>query len=372
MRPNLSLTPIFLGLSLLILSVGIVHAAPSEKQWSELNSVIIEQHLSPRYQQLTDNSLVMSEEVKRLCDTLTAQQLTLAQQSFKQAQASWQGIQHIQFGPVTLLMRNHSLQYWPDKKNIGAKQLSAILRSTDPFFDEEFFRAASISVKGFPALERLLFIPKDVQLSTRECSLASAVAKHIYDTAQAIHSEWTEEARFISLASKQTSNADADSKRDEAYLAYETPSEAAAEFMKSLVEPIEAIRDNKLLKPLDTSAQQSRWKKSESWRSQQSINNIHQNMTALHELYSGTQPMSVKTLLDASGDTQRASDIEADFKIITAELVQVPVITELNITPQVHHQLMQISDHLKALQNNLELAMQTLNIQLGFNSRDGD
>ncbi len=371
MQPSHSLTPVLLGLSLFLFGVGVVHAAPTEEQWSELNNVIIEQHLFPRYQRLADNSLAMSEQLKHLCEAPTAQQLDAAQQSFISAQASWQGVQHIQFGPVTLLMRNYSLQYWPDKKNIGAKQLSAILTSTEARFDDEFFRSASISVKGFPALERLLFA-KDKQIQERnavDCRLANAIAEHIYDTAQAIHSEWTEEARLVSLASNNTSSADTEA---EEYFAYETPSEAATEFMKSLVEPIEAIRDNKLLKPLDTSAQQSRWKKSESWRSGQSINNIRENILALHELYSGTHPVSVKTLLEASNDTERAADIEAAFKMITAELAQLPAINEMNITAQMHQQLMQVSGHLKILQNHLELAMQTLNIQLGFNSRDGD
>ncbi|SFF79440.1 imelysin family protein [Neptunomonas qingdaonensis] len=379
MQPSHSLTPVLLSLSLFLFGVGVVHAAPTEEQWSELNNVIIGQHLSPRYLRLADNSLAMSEQLKHLCEAPTDQQLDAAQQSFNRAQASWQGVQHIQFGPVTLLMRNYSLQYWPDKKNIGAKQLSAILAATEASFDDEFFRSASISVKGFPALERLLFAD-DKQIQDRnavECRLANAIAEHIYDTAQAIHSEWTEEARSISLASNNTNTPDTDTEAEiesgfEEYLAYETPSEAATEFMKSLVEPIEAIRDNKLLKPLDTSAQQSRWKKSESWRSGQSINNIQENIIALHELYSGTHPVSVKTLLEASNDSERAADIETSFKMITAQLAQLPAITQMNITAQMHQQLMQVSDHLKTLQNHLELAMQTLNIQLGFNSRDGD
>lgn len=370
MRPTSSLTPVLLGICLLILGIGVVHATPSEEQWSELNNAIIEQHLFPRYQRLVDTSSVMSDQLQLLCDSPSAEQLSTAQDSFKRAQASWQGVQHIQFGPVTLLMRNHSLQYWPDKKNIGAKQLSAILTSTDPLFDDDFFRSASISVKGFPALERLLFT-KDKQmqhLNSVECRLANAIAKHIHDSALAINNEWSEEARLILLANNNNSSATESDK----FLAYETPSEAATEFMKSLVEPIEVIRDNKLLKPLDKSAQESRWKKSESWRSGQSIDNIRENVIALHELYSGTHPISVKILLEASGDTQRASDIEAGFKTIATELAQVPIFTGQKITPQIHHLLLQISDHLKALQNNLELAMQTLHIQLGFNSRDGD
>jgi len=375
MLPTGSLTPILLGVTLFILGAGVVHAAssqsPTEEQWHTLNNAIIKQHVLPRYQRLTDDSTVMSQQLARLCAAPSSDNLNAAQTSFKATQTSWQGVQHIQFGPVTMLMRNHSLQYWPDKKNTGAKQLKSILKTTDQAFDGEFFRSASISLKGFPALERLLFAKnKRIQNSKAvECSLAAAIAQHIHETSLAIQSEWAEEARQILLAGQEALPG---SKQAAAYQAYETSSEAATEFMKSLVEPVEAIRDNKLLKPLATSAEESRWKKSESWRSEQSLNNIQQNLAALHELYSGTQPISVKTLLEAADDKKNAQAIEAGFNLINEELKSVPAVTQLNVTPETHKTLMHTSDQLKALQGKLATAMQTLNIQLGFNSRDGD
>lgn len=387
MQPTGSLTPVLLGISLLILGVGTMHAsahaavhaaeapnqAPTEAQWHTLNSIIIEQHVMPRYQLLADNSATLEKQIQQLCDSPSLETLNVARTGFNAAQASWQGVQHIQFGPVTLLMRNYSLQYWPDKKNIGAKQLSAALVSKDPAsadqrFDEEFFHAASISVKGFPALERLLFTHKNLidTADTAECSLAVAIARHISDTAASIHAEWTEETRLISAAGENNMT------NDDSIPAYETPSEAATEFMKSLVEPVDALRDTKLLSPLGASATQSRWKKSESWRSEQSINNIRQNVIALHELYSGTQPLSVKTLLEASGDSGSAQLIESEFKTISEQLAVLPAIIDLKITAAIRQQLLQTTEHLLVLQNTLEQAMQTLNIQLGFNSRDGD
>lgn len=369
MRCSGSLTPVLLGFSLLIFGVGVLHAAPSEEQWRTLNATIIEQHLLPRYQHLETSSLAMEKQLQRLCDAPDTEQLDQAKSRFKAAQASWQGIQHIQFGPVTLLMRNHSLQYWPDTKNTGAKQLSVTLAATHPIFDDAFFRSASISIKGFPALERLLFSDDNhlQQPNAVECRLASAIATHIHETALAIQTEWKEEARLIARADSKGTSDD-----DDEFQAYESPSEAATEFMKSLVEPIEAIHETKLQKPLDISPQKSRWKRSESWRSQQSINNIQQNIIALHELYSGTHPISVKTFMEAAGDHERAASIEKEFSIIHSELAQLPTPSDMSITPALYQALMQVSDHLKTLQSDLEQGMQTLNIQLGFNSRDGD
>ncbi|WP_293269067.1 imelysin family protein [Neptunomonas sp.] len=370
-----SLTPILLGVTFFILGVGVVHAAssqpPSEEQWHTLNNAIIDQHVIPRYQRLTSDSASMSQQLQRLCAAPSADKLSAAQTSYKAAQASWQGVQHIQFGPVTMLMRNHSLQYWPDKKNTGTRQLKSILNTTDKTFDDEFFRSASISLKGFPALERLLFAKNDRIQNNKaiECSLAAAIAQHIHATALSIQNEWAEEARQIELAGQEGVSG---ANQAAAFQTYEMPSEAATEFMKSLVEPVEAIRDNKLLKPLAESVDKSRWKKSESWRSEQSINNIQQNLAALHELYSGTQPSSVKTLLEASGDKLNAQAIETEFALISEALKSVSPVTQLNVTVDTYQALLHTSNQLKILQNKLAIAMQTLNIQLGFNSRDGD
>ena len=354
-----ALAPVLLGLSLLILGAGMLHAAPSETQWRALNEAVIEQHIMPRYQKLATQSQAMSQALDQLCAAPNTTRLIAAQTQFNATLQAWQGIQHVQFGPVTLLMRNHGLQYWPDKKNIGAKQLSQALAQKEAVFDEEYFRSASISIKGFPALERLLFSKKqEVLQNTTECRLAAAIAQHISLNTAAIALEWKDEAQQMLNPSEDGT--------------YESDSAATTELMKSLVEPVDVIRDTKLLSPMGNSLQDSNWKRSESWRSQQSIENIRTNVAALHELYSKTTPVSVKQLLAESGDSAQAEQIEASFIKVEQTLAVTAEVQGSKLDANAYAQLTQLTKDLKPLLDQLEESMEPLGIHLGFNSRDGD
>lgn len=344
---------------------SLVLAAPEPSTWAELNQSIIHSHVMPRYEQLGTNSLKLSEATQDLCsvDTPAAQKadrLTAAQDAYRNAMDAWQGIQHIQFGPITLLMRNFSLEYWPDKKNTGARQLRQALTMPEPAYDTEFFHAASVSIKGFPALERLLFAPSattDLTPNSPHCELAVGIAEHINWNVASVHDEWEAEAESMAVVGEEEN--------------YESHKDAATAFMKSLVEPLEAIRDNKLLAPLGDTPEETRWKKSESWRSGISIANVRTNIATLHELYSNTSPLNVEDVLADNGQSDLATEIDALFEKAQAQLA--PITEPANtVTPKQREQMLAAADTIRALKNNLLDAMQLLDVQLGFNSRDGD
>lgn len=336
-------------------------AAPVEEDWAQWNQAVVEQHIVPRYQQLAESTAQLASAVAHHCAAPTQDALQQAQQRFKAALHDWQGIQHVQFGPVTTLMRNHSLQFWPDRKNIAARQLKEVLQADNRTYDAAFFHAASISIKGFPALERLLFASEQSTLlsaTSVECAYSVALSQHIADDAKAIRNDWQQEAQLIATAGEQDD--------------YESHAEAATELLKSLVEPLEAIRDNKLLKPLGDSASKMRWQKSESWRSGQSLANIQSNLDALTELYQGTTPVSVADLLVLADADALAKEISARFELAHDILSRVPPFTGTQVPTAARKPLLELADTLKGLQQALEEAMKTLDIQLGFNSRDGD
>jgi len=340
-------------------------AAPSQSTWAELNQSIIHSHVMPRYEQLGEESQKLAYATKALCSEETAaeqapKRLSEAQDAYRNAMNAWQGIQHIQFGPITLLMRNFSLQYWPDKKNTGARQLRQALTTPEPVYDTEFFHAASVSIKGFPALERLLFASTaatSLTPNTTDCQLAVGIADHINWNVASVHDEWESEAEAMAVVGEEEN--------------YESHSDAATAFMKSLVEPLEVIRDTKLLAPLGDTPEDTRWKKSESWRSRISISNVRTNIAALHELYSNTEPTNVASILAENGQKTLASGIEKLFVKVEAQLAPITEPTE-TVTAEQRAQIIAASDTVKALKNSLIDAMQLLDIQLGFNSRDGD
>lgn len=349
------------GLSALLLTSHL-HAAPTHTDWQNFNRAAIDQHVIPGYADLSRSSANLAKATHTLCQSPSASQLQTAQQAFTQTMASWQGIQHIQFGPVTLLMRNHGLQYWPDKKNIGGKQLSQALADQKATFNEDYFLSASISLKGFPAMEKLLFSPhysqQLLQPDSRQCQLLSAIAEHVAGNSRAITQEW-QEYKTTMLNPEEEGE-------------YESHEEAATALLKALVEPIEAIRDNKLNAPLGKGGSRTRWRKSESWRSGLSIANIAHNLDALHQFFKGTTPVSVYSLLVNEQQTKLADTLDKEFKAISAAIGQLKSVNNLTVSDTQKQQMLAIAGQLRQLQHDLEQAMQLLDIQLGFNSRDGD
>jgi len=356
----------FAGLSLIAISMTAHASAPDEARWQAFNLETIEQHIFPNYQGLQVQSNKLSTDIDGYCQLGTDQALNTARDQFKHALQAWQKAQHIQFGPVTLLMRNFSLQYWPDKKNLGGKQLNILLKNAlepdaDNTFDNEFFADASVAVKGYPAIERLLFDEKTMQQLTTNpsyCTLLQAISHHVADNTTAIVNEWQAE-----LTNYQQYEEDG---------VYESSVEAATVILKALVEPIEAISDAKLAVPLGDSLERMRWRKSESWRSGQSIENIRSNLTSLHHLYSGLKSADIEQLLIESEQAPLAASIEQQFVEVEASLAQVAEPVQMKYQQAQFDHLVKIQQQLKDLSNSLIAAMEPLDISLGFNRRDGD
>ncbi len=348
-----------------------VLAAPSAAQWQAYNQAAINQQIIPSYQALTQALELSQSKVNLLCEQSSVKQssvkqptdnkLQQAQAAYQHAMTRWQAVQHIQYGPVTLLMRNYGLHYWPDKRGTGASQLRSALLLEDAVYDDAFFKAASISLKGFPAMEKLLFDTdalENLQANNASCRFLTGVNHYMVKVAQEIEQDWVlQTERQLNPGSNPY---------------FDTPAEAAIPLMKSLAEPLQVIMDYKLDYPLGSGFDKARWARSESWRSNQSIRNINTNLEALHQLYSGLKPVSLHTLLLETGEKNLANTIESGFKTINQQLQKTPEVTQQDLTAKTDQQLRQLRPQIEELQKNLQLAMAALEIHLGFNSRDGD
>ncbi len=349
--------PLWLATTGLVLAAGLAHADTYQPDWPRFNHQAVQQHVLPRYAQLDTTATALAQSSAALCQAPTEQTLETTRAAWRDAMQAWQGIQHVQFGPVQFLMRNFGLEFWPDRKNIGARQLRQALASNQPY-DAEFFRHASVSIQGFPALERLLFSDNALERlqQGRSCELAQATADHVAQVSHAIHQEW--QAQAVEEFPLQQDS--------------EVAAELAVELMASLVEPIEAIRDSKLIKPMGETASAAKPKLLESHRSGNSLANIRSNLAALDELYQGTEP-SVDKLLQQAGASDLAQNIRLSFSNISQSLDQIQAPLKTAITQaESHAQLVSVTAQLKQLSEQLDSAMDVLGIQLGFNSRDGD
>ncbi|MEH6579830.1 MAG: imelysin family protein [Amphritea sp.] len=359
-----SLWPLLLFFSLLTVMSGLLHAVPSSAQWHALNNSIVTVHIVPGYQRFAAASRALETASQQLCKQPDMQQLQRVQQAFQDTMDGWQKIQHLQFGPIENLMRNFSIQFWPDKKNLTSKQLNHLLAEQNPdTLQPDYFRSASIAVKGLPAMERLIFNGKGVEPfrnNSYHCRLNAGISSYLATMGRETADEW-----------RNFSNAFVTPGDGISY--YDDNQEAAIDLMKSLVEPVEVIRDLKILRPLGNKAGRVKPRRTESWRSQHSLRNIQLNISSLHSLYSGTGNTSVRQLLEQQGGQTLANDIDIQFDTIEQQLGQVPAPISASLKqPQTQQQFRQLAAELKILHQQLSTVTQLLNIQLGFNSRDGD
>lgn len=338
------------------------NAAVTLQQWQQLNQSIVHGHILPAYENLALQSTQLKDKTREFCESPDNSTLLATQQQYKHTLVAWQAIQHVTFGPIELLMRSYSIQFWPDKKNLTSKQLNKILAAEDPAsLTDEAFQTASIAVKGLPAMERLLFTDSaltQIQQKPFRCEFLQAISHYIERQTSNTFSEWQAfKEEYAYLESEEG--------------LYEDSEEAAIDLMKAQIEPLEIIKDLKVLRPLGKS--KAKAKRLENWRSEHSLQNIQINISSLHYMFSGVEGSNLYSLLKAQGAEDLAEGIDEQFIALEKILQQLPTpLSQYLHDQEVREQLLLLTQGLNLLHTLLAKSMGLLELQLGFNSRDGD
>ncbi len=362
--------PCHLNIRVLVMLLGSLWfqsalAEPTNKQWHEFNLAVIDQHIVPRYQQLERQGDKLLSANTALCEVLDESSLQASKAAFNHTMDAWQGIQHVRFGPVEILLRHFSMQYWPDKKNHIGKHLERLIADNDEelLTSDRFYRLG-VSVKGLPAIERLLYADDALaalKANPYRCMVAVRISAYVAEMGRDIVLEWDSVMRphFANVNSGDDY--------------FEEDLEASIFILKALVEPLEVIRDLKIDRPLGKRAGKAKYKRLESWRSARSLRNIQINVSELKALFKGDgkqdSSASVQHLLDETD----AKAILRQFSALESQLKSIPSPLEETInTPEGRSELLKASSMITSLHESLEAAMVKNGIHLGFNSRDGD
>ena len=350
----------------LLLLPALVSAAPTLQQ---ANLTVVDDHLVPRYQTLMQASDALHQETRRFCTAPDAAGLEVIQQDFRDTMDAWMGIQHIRFGPAELFLRHHRFQYWPDKHNTGSKQLRKLLASEDmAVLSEDRFRETSVAVQGLSTLERLLFTDKPVNelfgstdAPSYRCLLVEAISANLAMMASGMVTDWTRgDAPYREVI--------ADAEQGNDY--YETSKEVTARLLNNFHTQLQVIVDQKLLRPLSTTAEKAKPRRAEAWRSHRSLDNIITNLEALQELYlTGFAPM-----LQDPQQRELDQQIRNGFKeaLAAARAIDQPLYT-IAADAQHRPQLQQLIDSNRQLKRIVGTQLPgALGLTLGFNSLDGD
>lgn len=333
--------------------------AQSAADWNAINLAVTDTHVVPSYARLDTAAASLVPAAAALCATPGQEQLNVLRAAFHDAMDAWQGVQHLQFGPVTYFNWNYRLQFWPDDNGTGARQLDALLAAADSsVLEPASFERQSVGVQGFPALERLLF--DDTALDTLgttpyACTLVQAIAANLAGIGRGVHLRWQDEFRST------IANAEASSQ-------FESAQDATVDFYKSLVESVRRYQQQKLESVLGETQAQARPRRAESWRSQRSLRNLKVNVAALQDLYALGEPALASALLPEDVVT-----VTAAFDALQQTLAPLPDdFAPLLADADGYAQLQQLRERLDALFEALEAAVKNTDLYLGFNSLDGD
>jgi predicted lipoprotein len=336
-----------------------VLAIAQSTDWNSVNLAVTDTHVLPGYARFAESSAALVPAAAALCSNPGPDSLAGMQSAFNASMDAWQGVQHIQFGPITYFNWNFRLQFWPDDKGTGARQLSEMLAARDASqLDPENFARQSVGVQGYPALERLIFDEnslQELQDNPFQCQLVQAIAANLSEIATGVEARWREEFR--------TTIANAD-ERD----FFESAEDATISYLKALVENVRRVQQQKLESVLGEDRPGSRVRRAESWRSDRSVRNLKLNAAAFHEIFSVPDPGLAAVFVP-----EDVPVMEAAFAQLETDLAVLPdSMNEALQSDAGFEGLMAVRNDLDALFEALEASLKNTDLYLGFNSLDGD
>jgi predicted lipoprotein len=334
---------------------------PSD-DFNAVNLAVTDSHIIPAYAAFDTAATGLAEAATRFCQATDWANLAAFQAGFNASMDAWQGVQHIQFGPITYFNWNYRVHYWPDEKGTGARQLDVLIAEKDAsaLIPENFVRE-SVGVQGFPALERLLF--EDGSLASLQsdpfrCQVAQTIARNIDEIATGVHSRWVDEFRATIVSADERGF-------------FESSEDATIDFLKAQVESVRRIQQQKLEEVIGETAAEARVRRAESWRSARSLRNLKLNVQALEMLFNGSNDkgISLSVVLhaeDVETINTRFTELNDTFTGLADNFDTV--LAESGG----HARLLAVAAGLDALFEAFEASLKNTDLYLGFNSLDGD
>lgn len=317
--------------------------------------------------QLREASTAFCGAVEKSTETYTA-----LRGAWRNVATTWAGIQSLQFGPLLVDNQAWKIQFWPDRKNLVARKVEALIKEGEPL-DVARVEKASVVVQGLSALEYLLFDDVAGQLGRyqdeagqRRCDLLSATSAHLEGVAIFLHTAWQSDGGNYAATFSQPGKDNRE---------YPEAKVAIGTLLDSLVYGLELIKRDKLEKPLGLAESGTQVYLLEWWRARYSRAAIVANLSALHQLYSAGEGFGLDDYLQQVVDgADLANDIDQRFRQVIKQAgdIEGPLFDAPNAADTLA-QAKALSEAITALEKSIKNGIPPLlGITLSFNSSDGD
>lgn len=355
-----------------MLVVSFVWAVPAhaadDAALAALNATLVERDVLPRIDRFAAATAALVPAAGTFCAAPNAAGLDALKRAYNDAADAWQGVQHLRFGPMELLLRSQRIAFWPDPRNAVGRQMAEVIAKRDSAaLAPESLAHGRVTIQGLPAMERLLYdegaaakLENGPEASFR-CEMLRAITANLAGIGADIRREWREGdkayARVITSYDPESH--------------YRTPSEATLELFKSLYAAVEIVADHKLGKPLGASLADARPGLAESARSGRSLRNVQIDLEAASAMYrAGIDAYLRQSAKDAALADQLSQAFER--AIASAKAIPMPIEQAVR-SPAARAAVEKAQREVVALKTLLAQRLSAaLGIPVGFNALDGD
>ncbi|UWR81098.1 imelysin family protein [Phaeobacter inhibens] len=311
---------------------------------------ILTHHILPGFDRLAQTSATLAKVAASHC---TPDDPAL-RAAFAHAFDAWVTVSHLRFGPTETDNRAFALAFWPDSRNKIPGTLRRAVTETPPeeLATPEVFASQSVALRGFYALEYLLFddaIQSEGSADQR-CALVAAITTDIARTTAAIRDDW-HNSYAVTLVSPGPGNR------------YQSEAEIRQELFKTLTTGFQVLVDMRLGRPLGQ-FDAPRPNRAEARRSARSQRHIVLNLTAMEPL----------ALALAAGDPALMQEINTGFAkaLKRANALDDPSLAGV-ADPARRFRIEALQQDINDLRSLITTRLgPKLGVTAGFNSLDGD
>jgi predicted lipoprotein len=343
-------------------------SATAAVDYPAIVAAALDRQIIPGFRTFAARAATLVKTTDTFCHGPDARGLDAVRADFNGVMDAWQKVQHVGIGPGDDFNRSQRVQFWPDKKNSGDRQMLTLLKERNAErLEGARMIVASVAVQGLPAFEMLLFgkgqperlLAKDDDAAFR-CRTVKAIAANLTTIGGEFVAEWEKPDGYRAAML----NAGSIGSR------YTDHRQVASQLFNALHSQLQAIAEVKLGHPLGATVDEARPGRSESWRAKRSLRNVLLDLVALRAMF-------VDAFLPAMASAGKAAEgnrfvAAVDRAIATARQFHGPMEDEMT-RPDGWKRLSALKTEIKTAARNYETEIgPVLDLQIGFNALDGD
>ena len=306
-----------------LLALALSACSPADPH-QQTSNALASGVLVPAYQQWLQADQQLAASNQAFCQG--SADLSSARTALLHAQSAWSALQPLLLGPLAEGNRTWQVQFWPDKKNLVARQVESLLDKPQPL-TQAALDQSSVVVQGLSAYEYILYDAKpdvaDEAQKARYCPLLMAIGERQKVLAEEILASWNSTDGMLAQMTKFPNQRYADSH------------EAIADLLRAQVTALDTLK-KKLGTPMGRQAKGiAQPFQADAWRSQSSLQSLEASLAAAQTVWVGVDNKGLRGLLPAE-QKPLADKIDAAYALMLANAARVDALAvgDLDPTPK--------------------------------------